>query len=293
MTWAGPAIAFRRGFRQLARQAPTLSLAAATMAVALVLAGLGWGLYAHLDTTALRLAGQARLIVYLDPRTTPDAGQALAQKVAAWKEVRSATSLSSAQALDRLKGALGQRAGLLDGLGAKVMPPLLEGELTPAGREKEGLAKVTGRLKKQSVVDEIAYAHGWAERLVRMTSLLKNLGLALAVCLSLAGLFIIFAAIRLSHAAHQEEIAILSLIGASPGFIRGPFLVQGTCLGLAAAGAALLLLWLLQTALNLGLPSDWSRLILVEKGLAVRLLAAGGVAGLIGARLALMRIRLY
>ena len=70
-------------------------------------------------------------------------------------------------------------------------------------------------------------------------------------------------------------------------------MVQGTCLGLAAAGAALLLLWLLQTALNLGLPSDWSGLVIVEKGLAGRLLAAGGVAGLIGARLALMRIRLY
>lgn len=292
MTWAGPGIALRRGFRQLARQAPTLSLAAATMAVALVLAGLGWGLYAHLDSAALRLAGQARLIVYLAPGTPPEAGQALAEKVATWEEVQAATHLSSAQALDRLKESLGQRAGLLDGLGAKVMPPLLEIELTPEGREEEGLAAITSRLKGLTAVEEIAYAHGWAERLGRMTGLLKRLALALAVCLSLAGLFIIFAAIRLTQAAHQEEIAILGLIGASPGFIRGPFLVQGTCLGLAAAGAALLLLWLLQGAINLVLPSDWTRLLFVEAGLAARLLAAGGAAGLIGARLALSRLRL-
>ena len=40
----------------------------------------------------------------------------------------------------------------------------------------------------------------------------------------------------------RQEIEIMKLVGASPWFIRGPFLIQGAFQGLVASGLALLIL---------------------------------------------------
>ena len=57
--------------------------------------------------------------------------------------------------------------------------------------------------------------------------------------MSIAVAFIIAAVMRLSVYARREEIQIMLLVGASPAFVRGPFVVAGIGHGLLASGAAL------------------------------------------------------
>jgi cell division transport system permease protein len=68
--------------------------------------------------------------------------------------------------------------------------------------------------------------------------------------------------VKLSLLARADEVAILRLVGARNWYIRLPLLVGGTTLGLAGAGIALGLLWVLQQSLAevLNIPPLWIRI---------------------------------
>ena len=59
--------------------------------------------------------------------------------------------------------------------------------------------------------------------------------------LAAATLFIISNTIRLTVFARRKEIAIMKYVGATNGFIRWPFLIEGMLLGLIGAIIAVLL----------------------------------------------------
>ena len=86
--------------------------------------------------------------------------------------------------------------------------------------------------------------------------------------------------IRLAISARRREIAIMRLVGASNGFIRGPFMLEGM---LEAFIGALLSIAVLQTGLLLVIPKLQSSLQFLTFELSLEvLLATYGALILIG-----------
>jgi cell division transport system permease protein len=80
------------------------------------------------------------------------------------------------------------------------------------------------------------------DKLVGLTSQLRNLG---AVVLGFAGLtvlLIVINSIRMALMARAQEIEIMRLVGASDRYVRWPFILEGVFIGLAGAIITLLLL---------------------------------------------------
>ena len=67
-------------------------------------------------------------------------------------------------------------------------------------------------------------------------------GVLIAI-LAAVSLFIIANTVRLAAFARREEIAIMKMCGASDGFIRWPFVVEGVLLGLLGAVVAFFIQW--------------------------------------------------
>ena len=113
--------------------------------------------------------------------------------------------------------------------------------------------------------------------------------------LALAALLIIGNTISLEIKGRQEEIAVSQLLGATPGFVRRPFLYLGLLLGLAAGLLAALVIAfsvsLIAGPANRLLASYASEMqvTLPHPGLGLALLAVGGVLGLLGATVAVAR----
>lgn len=84
-----------------------------------------------------------------------------------------------------------------------------------------------------------------ARNLLEINRLLSLGALVALTVLGLAILLIIHNAIRLTLFARRREIRIMQLVGATNGFIRVPFLLEGLFYGLAGAGVAALGLTLL------------------------------------------------
>lgn len=297
MSWPYLLSIFRRGIKQLGRQKATRTAATLTMAVALALAGVAWGLHAELDRLADRMARSLKLIVYLNPEAD-GGGRELSARIATWPHVRGAELVSSREARARLKDLLDDRAGLLEGLDEEVIPSLIEIDLDQEGVAPRELSPLLERLEALPEVDEAVFPEDASVGLRTLVRRLKGLGRGLASALILGEMFIVFATIRLVFLAHQEEIKILKLIGATAWFIRGPYLVQGAGQGLIAAVLSLLLVFGIQAWLDVGMgpgggsdPSGWLvPLELINLNLSLKLLLAGGLSGLLGAWLALSRV---
>lgn len=93
--------------------------------------------------------------------------------------------------------------------------------------------------------DSVKYGEDSVDRLFSLTSYIRYIGVALIALLIFIALVFINNTIRLAILARRKEISIMRLVGASNGFIRGPFLMEGAVhavLGSALAVGAIELL---------------------------------------------------
>jgi cell division transport system permease protein len=73
-------------------------------------------------------------------------------------------------------------------------------------------------------------------RLIEMTEGLRTFSVGLILALILVSVFIISNTIKLAVEGRKDEIFIMKSVGATNGFIRGPFVVEGIILGIVGAG---------------------------------------------------------
>ena len=100
--------------------------------------------------------------------------------------------------------------------------------------------------------------------------------------------------IRLAIMARRKEIAIMRLVGASNGFIRGPFLMEGALHAVIGAVLAVVCLELLRRLVLPGIQNSLTFLPMEVPTstyliIYLILLVAGLVIGLIGSALAMRR----
>ena len=78
-----------------------------------------------------------------------------------------------------------------------------------------------------------------------MQNVLHIVSAAVIVVLLLVSLIIMSNTIKLAMYDRREEISIMKMVGATNGFIRLPYIVEGFTLGMLSATAAFFLEWLL------------------------------------------------
>lgn len=90
----------------------------------------------------------------------------------------------------------------------------------------------------------------FADKFISVRNVISIVSLVLIAVLGFVSLFIMSNTIKLATYGRREEIAIMKMVGASNGFIRGPFVVEGLVLGITGGGLAFLAQWGLYSALE-------------------------------------------
>ena len=142
--------------------------------------------------------------------------------------------------------------------------------------------------------DSLQYGQKTVDKLFSLTNAIRTAGIALIALLIFIAFIFINNTIRLAILARRKEIAIMRLVGASNGFIRGPFLAEGA---LHALIGSLLAILVMEVARNVLLPQMAVALpwlpINVDLGMFLliylALLVAGLVIGLLGSMFAMRR----
>ena len=98
-------------------------------------------------------------------------------------------------------------------------------------------------------VVNIQAAYEMAEGFSTLQQVLHIANIAVTAVLLVVSLLIISNTVKLAMYDRKNEIAIMKMVGATNGFIRFPFMVQGFFLGILGAGIAFAAEWMLYDAL--------------------------------------------
>ena len=98
-----------------------------------------------------------------------------------------------------------------------------------------------------ALIDEVNFENNRLviERLERIARYAELFGYIVMVLFALASIMITFNTIRLAIYTAREEISVMRLVGASNGYIRGPFIVEGTLYGVISGIIALAIFFVL------------------------------------------------
>lgn len=207
---------------------------------------------AALKSVLADLTQKVDVTVYFTTSATDDQIQQLQQSVKALPEVASISYVSREQALAQF-----QERHKNDQLTIQALQGLGE---NPLGASLEIRAKETSQYESiaqyldaqqasgagaGSAIDKVNFSQNKTaiDRLTNIIQTSRSLGIAIALILGIASILIIFNTIRLAIYTSREEIGVMNLVGASPWYVRGPFMVTGVLYGVVSALAVLIVLY--------------------------------------------------
>jgi cell division transport system permease protein len=202
-------------------------------------------IYTNMIKAGERLGDDLRLTIYLEEEPVLEMQAQLVRKITNFNQVEEIRFTSRDDAYNRLATQLGDNVDVLDDLDPSFLPPSIEvypkkslSSLAQIKRFSEYLSTLPGAIKVQ-------YGQEWIERFNYFTKLLRIIVLLSGTLLILTTTFMVAYTIRLAVVARQAELEILRLLGATNGYIRTPFLIEGFLQGLLGSTLGLSALFFL------------------------------------------------
>ena len=213
------------------------------------------GFFLALNTNLQRLVGRwtesAELSVYLKDDATGEQLRMIDELVAQSGLAAHHEYVSKVHAAARFKQDFPDLAGAADRVERNPFPASFEVRLKPEVREAgAAVDNLASTLTGVRGVADVRYDRRWLTRLNAVVRLLRALGIGIVVLLAFASALTVANVVRLAASARQDEIEIMSLVGAPLAYVRGPFVVEGILQGGLGAILAIVLLWFVFVAAN-------------------------------------------
>ena len=287
-TWRYYLAETRRG---LARNAYMSLASVATVAVSLLVLATVLIAAANLEHVSATIQSQVEMVVYLKDGLSQQQKDVINNGLKSLAGVAEVTYVSKDDALSQLEQQFGDQKDMLEGI--RDINPLQDSfqvrfvrpqDVPPAAQQAQGMDGVDSVYYEQQVVD----------RLARITTLLRVLGLGAVALLAFGTVFIISNTIRLAVFARRYEVRVMKLVGATDWFIRWPFILEGMALGFAGAVLTSVLVYGLYTWIAGLFVRDLPFVPVVKPypfvwHLSVILAAGGALLGMIGSAISLRR----
>lgn len=215
------------------KRAPLLSaLSVTTIAFSLFVLGLFGLVVVNLQDALQGVEERVEVVAYLLPGAPIEATAQTLKDIEAFPEVQSANYVSEDDALARARAELVELRDVMQELERNPLPASIEVKLKPGYRDADHVSAVAERLRGFGFVDDVRFGRDWVEKLDRLRGLAAAVGLVVGAAFAIVSIIIIGTTIRMAVLQRSREIAIMRLVGATDGFIRRPFLLQGAIKGL-------------------------------------------------------------
>jgi cell division transport system permease protein len=226
------------------RRAPVLTgLSSAMIALSLFVVGL-FGLAAHNVREAIQgVESRVEVVAYLLDDANAAALQAAQQEIEQMPDVSSVTFVSRDEALAVARREMEELRNVLGTLETNPLPASFQISLLPGRSDAAVIRNVASRVQMLPVVEEVQFGEDWVDKVFVLRRVAGIATLTLGLGFAAVAALIIGAAIRMAVFARRDEIVIMRLVGATDGFIRRPFVIEGMLTGLIGAVLALAATW--------------------------------------------------
>ena len=266
------------------RRSPLLSvLSITTIAFSLFAFGL-FGLVALNIRNALqRVEDRVEIRAFVADGTPIESITAASDEISKYPEVSKVDIVTQEQALVRARKELGEFSDVFDG---QFLPSSLDVKLKPGFRDPKTVRKIVDQVKTYDFVDDVRFGEEWIAQLYRLRNIAGVAGVALGLAFAAVAIIIIGATIRMAVLARSREISIMRLVGATDGFIRRPFLIEGSIKGVLGGVLALVLTYMAMRVLDQYLHFQTA---FFDRRLATLGIVFGALMGLLGSAVSVGR----
>ena len=227
--------------------------------------------------------------------------EAFMEKIEGWDNVKNVGFKTKDDALEDFQSSSSDADATISALdGENPLPRSYTIEMNEPSQVEEMANKIKQDSDFQQIVDggnvdeSVLYGQEEVARLFQFTDYIRLAAVVLVALLTFVAFIFINNTIRLSITARRREIAIMRLVGASNGFIRGPFVAEGV---LQALLGSLLAIGCLELVRNFLMPLIQENLKFMPFNVTMAmylatygsLILVGIVIGLFGSAIAMRR----
>ncbi len=268
------------GFRSLWRaRLPALG-SMLTVSLTIMFFGGAYVIFGNFDRATRRLQSQYRIDVFFDPLLTNKDAFGYYQQLSDIEGIASTEFISKERAAAIFEREFGE--DVVKVLGTNPLPAGAVVLVARGYRTARRINRIADNIAAISHVTDVAYRGELVRILERYLRFAVYGGLVLGLAALLGAIFLVSNTIRMSIYAKRETIETLSLLGASPAFIRLPFLVEGMLQGLLGSAIAVGAILGLIDAMNYILEQFVLYRLIRPPQLGIALIIFGVLLGIIG-----------
>lgn len=219
----------REGIKNIFRNGWMTVASVAAVTVTLILVGAFLALILNLNQMASKIENDVQIDVLIDPTSEEDDITVLGENIKGINKVDTVIFSSKDEELDKLIQGFGEEGNSWEL--HKQNNPLNHVYVVQTKRPADTV-NVAAEIEALDNVEQVIYGQDVVKRLFTFNKYARNIGLVLIIGLVFTAIFLISNTIKLTIMARSKEIGIQKLVGATNGFIRWPFFIEGMLLGI-------------------------------------------------------------
>ncbi|WP_446663033.1 permease-like cell division protein FtsX [Geobacillus sp. CCR] len=222
----------RESIKSLGRNGWMTFASASAVTVTLLLVGVFFVVMFNINHFAQKVENDVEIRVHIELTADNQQKNALRRQIEAIPNVKEVRYSSKDEELKRLIKSMGD-----EGSSFRLFEqdnPLSDVYVVKAAHPQDTV-KIAKQIETLPFVHKVNYGQGTVEKLFDALKVARNVGLVLILGLLFTAMFLISNTIKITIFARRREIEIMRLVGATNGFIRWPFFLEGLWLGMLGA----------------------------------------------------------
>ncbi len=212
--------------------------------VSLLLVGCSVLLMMNVNTIMKNIEDTNEIAIYLGEDVTQKQKDHIRAVLEKNGEISEVTYRSKEEALEEFRGNMAEYSELLDYLDENPMPETFLVRVSDISR----IRQVVTEINSIEGVEKVQAPYDFAGILIEIRNTFSIIAGAVLLALVVVSIVIVSNTIRTSVFSRRNEISIMRYVGATSGFIKTPFFVEGMFIGILAGAAAWGLTWVVYDA---------------------------------------------
>lgn len=225
------------GFRNVFKNKKSTFSCLGVMCATMLIFGLFFTIGRNINNAVKGLEKEQGMQVFMEYDATEEQITKLSEDLAKIEGVNTVTFVSKEEAYNTMKKRLGKNEKALNGFTPDMFSVSYMVTLTDLSLNDQ----VYNQIKALDTVREIQNKKDTIETLSKVGNTIQIVTFSMFAILILISLFIISNTIKLTVHARRKEISIMKYVGATNGFIRTPFMVEGIIIGLISGLLSILI----------------------------------------------------
>ena len=213
----------------------TFLISVMTIAISIGILGLFLIVFFNLNGLLTSWNQQVQLVIYLGDDISQSQKSDLEDLFKLNSKVQSTEEVSKEKAWQEFKLKQMDRAGVDLDLGFNPLPASFRIRFTVSDNRSLHIREFAEQIRGEPGVESVEFGEKWIGRFEKFMLICRVFLLGVGILLSLGLILIISNTIRLSIYSRQDEIELMLLIGATPRFVKIPFLLEGMLQGLSGS----------------------------------------------------------